>query len=59
MSFAEVRKNQEHGGPNTNEECDYEECNLPLGNVYAPQERPITSIWLERLINMEKIETLH
>lgn len=42
-----MRKNEEQGGPDADEECNHEESDLPLGNGYAPQESPITAIRLQ------------
>ena len=47
VGLTEVRKNTQHETPNADEECDYEQKDLPFGNSATPQETPIPSIWLE------------
>ena len=44
MRFTEVGQDAKHDCPNTDEESDNEEQNLPLRNRDGPQEAPVTTI---------------
>jgi len=46
MRLAKVRQHQQHCSPNSDEECDDEDKDLPLGDGNTPEETPVTSIGL-------------
>lgn len=47
-------ENTQHQGPDTNEERDDQQENLPLRDGYRPQERPVTAVGLEQMISTDQ-----
>lgn len=46
MHLAEVSKHGQHRSPDTDEENDDQQCDLPFGNRHSPEESPVTTIGL-------------
>ena len=46
MRLAEMRQHEHHGGPDEDEEDDYEDEDVPLRNVDTPEEAPVTTVGL-------------
>ncbi len=54
MHLAEVSEHSQQRGPDTQEENDDQQCDLPFGNRHSPEESPVTAIGLRiRLIKVK------
>jgi len=53
MGLAEVGEDAQQETPNTKEENQNEQKNLPVWNSVTPQETPVPPVWLgNRIINL-------
>ena len=46
MHLAEMSEHSQHRSPDTQEENNDQQCDLPFGNRHSPEESPVTTIGL-------------